>query len=178
MLVAPPAVTFTPVRMLAVEECRYPANVERSTLVACKRCPETTFLPGDRLISGGGHGSWDERDPSPSGATSARTTTHTSTPPQRIELNTRAERRRRWSVDQKRAIVAESYTTETSALATARKYAISSVQLYLWHSQLRGGELASEDATSCFVRVSSAAAAPRRPGLIEIVLAQGVVLRV
>jgi hypothetical protein len=59
-------------------------------------------------------------------AGSPRTRAHTSAlSSQRIELITRAERRRRWSAEQKPAIVAESYAPKSSALETARKYGMS-----------------------------------------------------
>ena len=42
------------------------------------------------------------------------------------------ERRRRWSADQKRAIVAESMEEGAVALAVARRHGISSGLLYTW----------------------------------------------
>jgi transposase len=113
-------------------------------------------------------------------ANSTRTSASTSAPsPQRIELITRTERRRHWSAEQKRAIVAESYAPEASALGTARKYAISSGQLYLWRSQMRHGELEAANATSHFLRLDTPATTQQHCcGLIEIALPHGVVLRV
>ena len=112
---------------------------------------------------------------------SPSTGAHTSAAsPRRIEVITRTERRRRWSVEQKRAIVAESLAAGSSALGTARKYGISSGQLYLWRSQFRRRELA-DASTSCerFVRLEAPAAPPQSGrGMIEIALPHGVVLRV
>ena len=42
------------------------------------------------------------------------------------------ERRRRWTLEQKRAIVAESLGSELTPTEVARKYAISSGLLYSW----------------------------------------------
>jgi transposase len=111
---------------------------------------------------------------------SPRTRAHTSAlSSQRIELITRTERRRRWSAEQKRAIVAESYAPESSALGTARKYGISSGQLYLWRSQVRRGELQpANDTAAHFVRLEAPSTEPCRAGTIEIALPHGVVLRV
>ena len=99
--------------------------------------------------------------------------------PQRLELITRTERRRRWSAEQKRAIVAESLAAGSSVLATARKYVIGTGQLYLWRHQMRRGELAEADsAVMRFVRVDPPASEPGQPGIIEIGLPHGVVIRV
>ena len=51
----------------------------------------------------------------------------------RVELITRSERRRRWSIEQKQGIVAESLRSDTTPTKVARKYAISSGLLY-WPS--------------------------------------------
>ena len=99
-------------------------------------------------------------------------------PPQWIELITRTERRRRWSPQQKREIVAQSLAPGSSALATARAHGISSGQLYTWRSQARRGELDERPPTR-FVRIDPhLMAAPNRSGLIEITLPGGAVLRV
>jgi transposase len=49
---------------------------------------------------------------------------------QRIEVITRGERRRRWSVEQKREIAAESLEPGRSPITVARRYGLSSGQLY------------------------------------------------
>lgn len=111
---------------------------------------------------------------------STRTSAHTSAAwPRRTEVITRTERRRRWSVEQKRAIVAESLAAGSSALGTARKYGISSGQLYLWRSQFRRRKLAEVSSPSGrFVRLEAPAAIQGGGGTIEIVLPHGVLLRV
>ena len=86
--------------------------------------------------------------------TEADTSTHTSdrksARPQRIEVITRGERRRRWSLEEKQAIVAESLAPNASLTAVARRHGIGTGLLYAWRHQLlgrRSGEAA------CFARV-------------------------
>ena len=54
----------------------------------------------------------------------------------RIEVITGVERRRRWSWEQKRAIVEESLSPHASARGIARKHGIGTGQLYTWRRQL------------------------------------------
>jgi transposase len=67
---------------------------------------------------------------------SARTTTRTSPRTQRVEVITGSERRRRWSIEEKREIVAESLRPDIGASGVVRRYGISSGQLYTWRRQL------------------------------------------
>ena len=69
-------------------------------------------------------------------AESARTTDHRSARTARVEVLTRAEPRRSWTAEQKRQIVAESLGPDLTATEVARKYRISSGQLYTWRQQL------------------------------------------
>ena len=55
----------------------------------------------------------------------------------RIEVITGAERRRRWTEDQKRAIVAESFAPGAVVNAVARRAAICPGQIYRWRRQIR-----------------------------------------
>ena len=57
---------------------------------------------------------------------SAPTTGRMSARSQRVEVITRGERRRRWSVEQKREIAAESLEPGVSPITVARRYGISS----------------------------------------------------
>jgi len=111
--------------------------------------------------------------------TSTHTTAHMSAPRQRIEVITGVERRRRWSLDQKRAIVLESQRPGVSVLAIARKHGIGTGQLYSWRRRLRG-DLPS--VTVGFARVDlpevSMGAAASTAGLIEIALPDGTNIRV
>src|ERR1700753_3418305 len=117
----------------------------------------------------------------------------------RVEVLGR-ERRRTWTAEQKRAIVAESLGSERTPTEVARKYAISSGLLYSWRQQVLGGQVSGvTGAAASFARVqlspalpgpeeheptaSTVPAAPppsssRQDGLIEIVLPSGVLVRV
>ena len=69
---------------------------------------------------------------------SARTTGRTSAHSARVEIITRGEPRRSWTLAQKQEIVAESFGPELTPTEVARKHAISSGQLYTWRQQLLG----------------------------------------
>jgi transposase len=128
---------------------------------------------------------------------SVHTTDRMSARNQRIELITRGERRRRWSVEQKREIAAESLEPGISPITVARRYGISSGLLYTWRRHLLEGSLGvSGQPVAKFARVevmampaasapaippvAPPAAAPSGPmnGMIEIALPGGVSLRV
>ena len=111
---------------------------------------------------------------------------HMSTRPQRIEVILRSERRRRWSLEQKQSIVAESLAANVSMPAIARKHGIGTGQLYGWCHQLLGSRPAE---AAGFARVALVGE-PRRlagpvcvpsagpSGRIEIVLPGGPSVRV
>jgi len=128
---------------------------------------------------------------------SAHTTDRMSARTQRIELITRSERRRRWSVEQKREIAAESLEAGISPITVARRYGISSGLLYTWRRHLLEGSLGvprqpqakfarvevmavPADPAPALPPVAPAAAAPSGPmnGMIEIALPGGVSVRV
>lgn len=67
---------------------------------------------------------------------SAHTTGRKGARAARVEIITRGERRRSWTLEQKREIVAESLGSELTPTEVARKHAISSGQLYRWRRQL------------------------------------------
>ena len=99
---------------------------------------------------------------------SAHTTDRMSARNQRIELITRGERRRRWSVEQKREIAAESLEPGISPITVARRYGISSGLLYTWRRHLLEGSLGvARQPVAKFARVEvmamPAAPAPARP---------------
>jgi transposase len=134
--------------------------------------------------------------------TSTRTRPRTS----RVEVITGVERRRRWSIDEKREIVAESLTPHIGAKGVIRKYGISSGQLYTWRRQLaqrleteptglatkfarvnvvlaeRPGEIGQQTETRVPMagrQVGAPVIAPARAeGLIEILLPGGASVRV
>jgi transposase len=112
-----------------------------------------------------------------------------------IEIITRGERRRAWTLEQKREIVAESLGSELTPIEVARKHAISSGQLYTWRRQLLAVPgTAIERTVPRFAAVDLAPASPDPPsvgetaprqaatargsGMIEIMLPSGVSLRV
>jgi transposase-like protein len=72
-------------------------------------------------------------------AESSPTTGRMSARSQWIEVITRGERRRRWSVEQKREIAAESLEPGISPITVARRYGISSGMLYRWRRHLLEG---------------------------------------
>ena len=69
---------------------------------------------------------------------SGHTTNRRSARSARVEIITRGERRRRWTLDQKRDIVAESYGADLTPTEVARKHGISSGQLYTWRQEVLG----------------------------------------
>src|SRR3954449_3266816 len=99
---------------------------------------------------------------------STHTSTRMSAQIQRIEVITRTEKRRRWSAEEKQAIVAESFAGATSITAVARKHGIGTGQLYSWRHQL----LKQRPASACFAQVALTPPAgplpvPPAPGRIE-----------
>ena len=55
----------------------------------------------------------------------------------RVEVITGVGRRRRWSLEEKARIVAESLDPATTASAVARRYGLHASQLLLWRQQLQ-----------------------------------------
>ena len=101
-----------------------------------KRCVEPTLR--DAVMVGWVLSMEMDDEPVEPGAEveSAHTTARMSARSQRIEVITRGERRRRWSVEQKREIAAESLEPGISPITVARRYSISSGQLYTWRRHL------------------------------------------
>lgn len=135
------------------------------------------------------------------GDESAPTTGRKSARSEQVEIITRGGRRRSWTVEQKREIVAESFGPELTPTEVARKHAIGSGQLYTWRRELLGLNGARVTrATPRFAQVAlgpvaslsngsdprpvetpqagSPSLPPHADGLIEILLPGGVVLRV
>ncbi len=117
---------------------------------------------------------------------------------ERIEVITGRERRRAWTAEQKLRIVGESLEPGASPIAVARRHGIGSGLLYTWRRQmvegqlkarlpvqpsfvpvaaLPDGEVAAEDPP--MPQAAPSAAMPGgTPALIEIVLPDGVTVRV
>src|SRR5262245_8909121 len=66
---------------------------------------------------------------------------HTRAQEVRGEVLTGPERRRRWSLEEKLRILAQSVASGSSASLVCRLHGISSGQLYTWRRQFRTGEL-------------------------------------
>jgi transposase len=128
---------------------------------------------------------------------SAHTIGRTSARPDRVEILPHAERRRSWTAEQKLAIVGESLGAELTPTEVARKHRISTGQIYTWRQQFLGCESSSVSRTAArFTAVNLVPACPPSPplsqpalcslpeksprpeGLIEIMLADGISIRV
>jgi transposase len=90
--------------------------------------------------------------------------------------------RRRWSVDQKLAILREAFGPDGSVSATCQRHAIGSGMLYTWRRQALSGDLMGAKRTSvpsfAEVEVSVPAPATAGSGHIGIELPSGVRLTV
>jgi transposase len=85
--------------------------------------------------------------------------------------------RRRWTLDEKLRIVAESHAGTRQVSATARRHGLSPALLFTWRRLAREGRLQTDDEGS-FARAVIAAEGPGNEpamaaGRIEIVLANG-----
>ena len=100
------------------------------------------------------------------------------------------ERRRRWSDEQKIAIVVEAASGGTSVTRVARRHGITRQQIYQWRSDIRRGRLVAPnggpflavefvDATGADDTVPSDLSSVEPPAdvTVEIALAEGRVLR-
>jgi transposase len=118
----------------------------------------------------------------------------------RVEIISTVARRRRWTIEEKVAILDEASQPRASITAVADRHGISRNLIYLWRRQAREGSMpgvtVSNGAPSSFVAVQvadSADKAPpprnvqqrlpaavgrRRSGLIEIALSNGRVVKV
>ena len=97
---------------------------------------------------------------------SAHTTSRKSARSPRVEIITRGERRRSWTLEQKREIVAESLGPELTPTEVARKHGISSgLALYLAAAVAGRADRASSTRTGAAVcrRWSWRALAGRHP---------------
>jgi transposase len=94
----------------------------------------------------------------------------------RLEVITGVDRRRRWSLEDKARIVAESLAPGTTASAVARRYGLHASQLVVWRQQLAAS--AEQDAPG-FVPVvvaeSGGTAPAEKAGRMEIALGPAVV---
>jgi transposase len=94
--------------------------------------------------------------------------------PQRIEVITGVERRRKWSAQEKAAIVAESLADGAVVSEVARRHGLNPQQVFGWRARLRNaanGSAPSSDATPMFVPaiVEDEPASPAAPTLPAVV---------
>ena len=98
----------------------------------------------------------------------------------RIEVLTGLGRRRKWSDDDKARIVEETLRPGTVVAEVARRWQVSSQQVFTWRREMRRAAVASLDfvpiVPEAAVPAPEAASPPSSP-LIEVALA-GAVLRV
>jgi transposase len=116
---------------------------------------------------------------------------HTRAREVRGEVLTGPERRRRWSLEEKLRILAQSVAPGSTVSLVCRLHGISSGQLYTWRRQFRSGELTGfapvrlvppvEELPSAAMPIDPATPRPDpdRPsdGMIEVELPSGVKLR-
>jgi transposase len=76
--------------------------------------------------------------------------------------------RRRWTLEEKQRIVAESFSAPRVVSATARRHGLSTSQLFNWRRQAREGSLVGEDEGPAFVPVIVAPDSPREAMVAEI----------
>jgi transposase len=107
----------------------------------------------------------------------------------RFEVITGPERRRRWSEDQKRTIVAESIAPGAVVSEVARRADVSPGQIYRWRQELRAvagfaqvliapGTVATGDVAPCaepVIEVEVGRTRVRIPGSVPAELAAAVV---
>ena len=97
----------------------------------------------------------------------------------RVEVITGVGRRRRWSLEDKARIVAESLDPATTSSAVARRYGLHASQLFVWRQQLQRRALTAETSDAPgFVPVLMAEDGPapaEAAGRMEIALGPAVV---
>ena len=98
----------------------------------------------------------------------------------RIEVLTGPGRRRKWSEDDKARIVEETLQPGTVVAEVARRWQVSSQQVFTWRREMRRGAVAPPDFVPIVAEVPApepASAPTRSPPTIEVKLA-GAVLRI
>jgi len=97
----------------------------------------------------------------------------------RIEVLSGTPRRRRWSAEEKAAIVAESLAPGAVARSVALRYGIHSNQLYAWRRELASAHTAMSEGTvppfAAVTVASEPAEASSGSGIVEIALGDAVV---
>lgn len=75
--------------------------------------------------------------------------------------------RRRWTLEEKQRIVAESFSAPRVVSATARRHGLSTSQLFNWRRQAREGHLVGEDEGLAFVPAIVGPDSPREAAVAE-----------
>ena len=95
----------------------------------------------------------------------------------RVQVFTGVERRRRWSAEQKRAIVAAAFSPGAVVTEVARRADVNSGQIYRWRDELRAAD--GYGASSGFARVVVTAAMPAgAESVIEVAVGSGAQVRI
>jgi transposase len=93
----------------------------------------------------------------------------------RVEVISRPERRRRWTEEQKRTIVAEAFAPDASVSAVARRVDIGPKQIYRWRRELSSAGVG-------FAEVVVSRSAHERPEAkvpaVEIEVGSGIRIRI
>ena len=95
----------------------------------------------------------------------------------RIEVLTGPGRRRKWSVDDKARIVEETLRPGTVVADVARRWQVSSQQVFTWRREMRRGAAAPQDFVPIIAEPPTVVSERSGAPLIEVALA-GAVLRV
>jgi transposase len=93
----------------------------------------------------------------------------------RLEVITGIGRRRRWSLEDKARIVAESLDPATTSSAVARRYGLHASQLFVWRQQLAASVAPKAPAFVPVVVAEDSAAPAEMMGRMEIALGPVVV---
>jgi transposase len=88
-------------------------------------------------------------------------------PARRIEVFTGAGRRRAWTLEEKAAIVAESFDPNTSVSQVARNHGLTPTQLFTWRREARRGSAVIEGPAFVPAMVERSNENPTRP-VIEL----------
>ena len=96
----------------------------------------------------------------------------------RQEVLTSVERRRRWSDDQKLAIIKEVGLKGATVADVARRHDVTRQHIYQWRVELRRKNVSNDDADVSFLPVAAIAGGsptllPARGGAVEILLGNG-----
>jgi transposase len=97
----------------------------------------------------------------------------------RIEVLSGTPRRRRWSAEEKAAIVAESLAPGAVARSVALRHGIHANQLYAWRRELASARLTASDGSAppfaAVMVTSEPAESSGARGIVEIALGDAVV---